>query len=168
MSRSLKDLMNHMPQTGKVDWIGTRPAKKAPLESRKQVKVSVENGLDGDHYSGKSRKRQVTLIQAEHLDVIAKILGKPMIDPQWTRRNIVVSGVNLTAFKQQQFKIGEVILETTGDCHPCSRMETNLGPGGYNAMRGHGGLTTKVIKGGLINVGDQVELLPKEFTVDKK
>ena len=75
-----------------------------------------------------------------------------------TRRNIVVSGINLLALAKRRFRIGEVVLETTGPCEPCSRMEENLGPGGYNAMRGHGGITARVAKGGTISVGDAVAL----------
>jgi MOSC domain-containing protein YiiM len=159
MSTSLKELMNFIPPKGKVEWIGLRPAKWAELSAVNAVEIDIEEGLKEDHYSGKSRKRQVTLILKEHLEVVAKLLGKETIDPQLTRRNIVVSGINLTALKQKQFQIGGVILETTGDCHPCSRMEENLGPGGYNAMRGHGGITAKVIQGGQVKLGDEVVLL---------
>lgn len=159
---NLKALMNHIPQVGKVDWISIRPERGADVRVMDSVKVNTETGLVGDRYNTKSGKRQVTLIQSEHLEAVGKILGKEKIDPAQTRRNIVVSGVNLLAFKEKQFQIGEVILETTGNCHPCSKMEKNLGAGGYNAMRGHGGITARVIQGGMIHKGDEVKLISEE------
>jgi len=155
----MKELLRTIPQVGKVDLISVRGERKVMPISLDSVLISTEGGLEGDHYKGRNRKRQVTLIQAEHLVAMASLLGKDKIDPLLTRRNIVVSGVNILAFKDLQFQIGEVVLEMTGLCHPCSQMETNFGTGGYNAMRGHGGITTKVIQGGMIRVGDAVKLL---------
>lgn len=155
---NIKELINTLPQVGEVQWIGLRSAKRVALDSTPEVEVSVEGGLAGDHYSGSSRKRQLTLIQAEHLTAVAQLLSKEAIDPSLTRRNIVVAGINLVALQDQQFQIGEVILETTGICYPCSRMEENLGVGGYNAMRGHGGINARVIKGGKIKLGDGVAI----------
>ena len=74
------------------------------------------------------------------------------------RRNIVVSGINLQSLKEHQFKIGDATLYGTGNCPPCSRMEENLGPGGYCAMRGHGGITAFVVQTGTIRLGDHVKL----------
>ncbi len=104
-------------------------------------------------------KRQVTLIQAEHLPVIAVLAGLPGVTPELLRRNVVVSGLPLLALKDRRFRIGGVLLEGTGECHPCSRMEEALGPGGYNAVRGHGGITARVLEGGMVEVGSV--LLPE-------
>jgi MOSC domain-containing protein YiiM len=157
MAENIKDLSGHFHQAGTITWIGLRPHKKAALQSVASAEIIVGTGLVGDHYHGTSGNRDVTLIQAEHLDAVGKILGKD-VDPGQTRRNLIISGLNLLALVDKTFKLGDdVILETTGLCHPCSRMEENLGYGGYNAMRGHGGITAKVIQGGKIEVGDRVE-----------
>ncbi len=147
-----------MPQQGTIQWIGLRAKKKGDVNSVTQVQISEKDGLENDHYSKEGGHRMVTLIQAEHIEAVASILGKN-IEPESLRRNIVVTGINLTSLQDRQFRIGEnVILEGTGPCVPCSRMEENLGPGGYNAMRGHGGITARVISGGLISLGDTVHL----------
>jgi MOSC domain-containing protein YiiM len=82
------------------------------------------------------------------------------LDPGLLRRNLVVSGINLLALRNRRFRIGAVLLEGTGHCHPCSRMEEALGPGGFNAMRGHGGITATIIEGGIVREGDCVALAP--------
>lgn len=156
----IHDMPGVLPQVGRLVWIGAAPTRRAPLALVESATLQAGTGIDGEHHakSGQS-KRQVTLIQAEHLMVIASILKREAIDPGLLRRNLVVSGVNLVALKDRTFRIGEAILEGTGPCDPCSRMEENLGPGGYNAMRGHGGITTRVIQGGLIRVGDEVAVV---------
>jgi MOSC domain-containing protein YiiM len=100
------------------------------------------------------------LIQAEHLAVLGALLRRGPVDPTLLRRNLLVRGVNLLALKGRRFRIGDALLEGTGPCPPCSRMEEVLGPGGYNAMRGHGGLNARVIEGGVIRLGDA--LIPIE------
>jgi len=156
----IKDLFKIIPQKGNVEWIGVRTKKNADLSVVESIKVEKGTGLVGDHFKGTlSGKRQVTLIQLEHLSAISSILGVKIIDPKLTRRNIVVSGINLLSLKHQQFRIGSVVLKTTGICAPCKRMEENLGLGGYNAMRGHGGITATVIEEGEIKLGDIIELI---------
>ena len=124
-----------------------------------EVVANPDTGLEGDHFKKSSTvKRQLTLIQQEHLEVVPRILGIKEMPPELLRRNIVVSGIKLLALKHQQFQVREVLLETTGVCAPCSRMEENLGEGGYNSMRGHGGITAKIIQGGQIQIGDTVRL----------
>ncbi|GAB3899443.1 MOSC domain-containing protein [Larkinella knui] len=157
----MKILLETFPRAGRVEWVGIRPVKHGAVAVVESVAVSEQQGLVGDHYSGRNGNRHVTLIQAEHLPVVAALTGHESVDPALLRRNIVVSGLNLLALKDHRIQLGDgVILEITGYCHPCSRMETNLGPGGYNAMRGHGGLTARVVRGGTIQQGDAVMVLP--------
>ena len=164
--QSLNELIETFPRPGHIEWIGIRPIKRGAVRPVQEVETSDEKGLLGDHYSGHSGNRHVTLIQAEHLPVIAALVGEKDVDPTLLRRNLVVSGLNLLALKKHRIRIGAgpdrepVILEVTGECYPCSRMETNLGPGGYNAVRGHGGLTARIIQGGTIRVGDEVVPIP--------
>jgi MOSC domain-containing protein YiiM len=152
----LAALMQTFPRPGRLEWIGLRPAKRAALISLDPAQALTGAGLEGDHYSGRSGNRGITLLQAEHLPKIAAVIGVAEIAPASLRRNLVVSGINLAALKGQCFKIGEVVLEGTSFAHPCSRMEAVLGPGGYNTMRGHGGLCARVIQGGLLRVRDAI------------
>lgn len=157
MPFDLHELLSSVPRAGRVEWIGIRSARRAPMVVVDAVEARDGRGLTGDHFrGGAAGKRQVTLIQAEHLPVIAQLLGIDAVDPGHLRRNIVVSGINLLALSGAQFAIGGAVLEETGPCHPCSRMEETFGPGGYNAVRGHGGITARVVSGGVIRVGDPV------------
>ena len=140
--------------------IGLRPARDVPMQAVAQVDAIAGGGLAGDRYKGGSGKRGLTLIQAEHLPVIAALAGHASIAPATLRRNLVVSGIPLLALKGQRFRIGEVLLEGTEPCDPCSRMEDALGPGGYNAMRGMGGLCARILEGGTLRVGDALAWQP--------
>jgi len=157
MQGTLAHLIAQFSQDGRVDWIGVRPKRKHDLLDVPSVSVK-DFGLEGDHRT-KPGKRAVTLIQAEHLPVIAALSNHEEIHPALLRRNIVVSGINLLGLRNRRFQIGSVVLEGTGLCAPCSRMEEVLGKGGYTAMRGHGGITATVIQQGQISLGDAVSPL---------
>ena len=159
MTKTLVQLFLTLPQIGQVEWLGLRPERRAKMITPKSVIADCDSGLIGDRYSGRSGKRQVTIIQAEHLNVIASLLDINNVQPELLRRNIAVSGINLLALKNKHFSIGDVILEWTGLCHPCSFMESTFGDGGYNAIRGHGGITARVIKAGKISLNDKVSLI---------
>jgi MOSC domain-containing protein YiiM len=121
----------------------------------------TEAGLEGDHRK-RPGKRAVTLIQAEHLPVISALANRPRISYRMLRRNLAVSGLNLSAMKGRRIRIGGAELRVTGPCDPCSRMEAAIGHGGYTAMRGHGGVTAEVLRPGRIQTGDRVTALPPD------
>jgi MOSC domain-containing protein YiiM len=156
MALEMKEIRGTMPQVGQVKWIGLRPARRATINIVHQVAAN-DQGLEGDFFQGPAdAPRQVTLIQEEHLAAVASMLGRDSVPPELLRRNIVVAGINLQALKESEFQIGDAILYATGNCAPCSLMEENLGPGGYNAMRGHGGITARVVRAGTIQINDDV------------
>ena len=95
---SLAELLQIFPYAGEVMWIGVRPAKGEPMIVVDEVLTDTRSGLMGDRYNGNSGRRQVTLLQYEHLAVLESMLGKE-IPPEVLRRNLLIKGVNLLALK---------------------------------------------------------------------
>lgn len=166
---TLKDLVLRFPDTGRVEAIVLRPERGAPASSVLEANAEPGFGLIGDRRAGKhrqgddARKRELTLFQYEHLPLVARWCGVDAFDATCVRRNLVVSGINLLSMKSPfpdincEWQIGEsACIVVTGSCDPCSRMETEVGLGAYNAMRGHGGLTAMIVAAGVIRVGDSV------------
>ena len=168
----LRSLSARFSMQGRIEAIILRPERKAPPRSVTEVQAVPGRGLIGDRRAARerrgddARKREVTLFQFEHLSPLAQWCNLESVDPAWLRRNLVISGVNLFAmrspFRHMQliWRIGDdVRIELTGPCDPCSRMEEALGPGGFNAMRGMGGLCARIVAGGRFAIGDAVQAI---------
>lgn len=155
---------------GRLNWIGLRPERRAPMVAVEHTLAVADRGLQGDRriVGSKGSARQVSLISEEFIQSIAMNLGQEVISPAQLRRNLVVSGINLNALRHQYFQIGEAVFQATALCHPCSRMETTLGPGGLVAMLGYGGLCAKIIESGKIRCGDAVVYLPPGTYQDRQ
>ncbi len=174
---NLRELTQQFHAYGRVEQILLRPARLQPMVSVTQVTAEPGRGLVGDRRSltlrtgAAAQKREVTLFQAEHLALLARWFGLAELDPARLRRNLVVSGINLVAMRSLFpgapliWQCGDAVrLEITGPCEPCSRMEREFGPGAYNALRGHGGMTASIVAGGKLRVGDRVALVNAEAT----
>jgi MOSC domain-containing protein YiiM len=155
----MAEMIARVAQPGRVVWIGVRPARLAPVQSVSQAVVGVA-GLEGDH--ARPGLRAVTLFQAEHLAAVGSFLGSGPLDPVLLRRNLLVDRINLSALKDRPLAMGGAVLRITGPCAPCSRIEAALGPGGYAALRGHGGWCAEVVSAGGLSVGDGV--WPQDLT----
>lgn len=145
--------------SGRLEWIGISTGPRSTIDMVESIEAIEGKGLAGD-YHAKSRmsRRQVTLIQLEDLERFAQALNRPDVAPELLRRNLVVSGIALATLKRETFQIGDVLLQGTGDCPPCSRMDEALGMGGKKTMRGRGGITARVLKSGLLRIGDSVAI----------
>ncbi len=154
---TLFDLMAEFPRPGRLRWIGVRERRRGPVRILESASLIAAQGIQGDHRTHRvGGKRQVTLLQFEHLATIAGLCGLEAVDPAFLRRNMVIAAINVAALVGCRFRIGGVELEGSGPCQPCSRMEETLGRGGYNAMRGHGGITARVLSSGVVRLGDPV------------
>ena len=159
------ELMKSREFVGRVEWIGVASARRQELQTPDFVDLIAGQGVVGEHHGGNVNRphRQITLIQYEHLEVIARLLGRSEVHPGLLRRNLVVSGINLASLRLARFSVGNVVLQGTGDCDPCALMDQTLGAGGYAAMVSHGGITATVETSGQIQLGAEVRLreLPK-------
>jgi MOSC domain-containing protein YiiM len=158
--KTIRDLNQPPTITGRVEAIIVRGAPREPARTVQETMALAKIGLADDRLGKRGEAelstRQVTLIQAEHLGVIAQLAHIDSVDPLRLRRNLVVSGINLVALRTARVQVGDAVLEIMGPCQPCSRMEAEIGPGGYAAMRGHGGMTARILTEGAIRVGDAV------------
>lgn len=149
----LRNLRQRHAAPGRVDWIGLRPKRLADVVPVDRADLGA-TGLEGDH--SRAGPRALTLIQAEHLPVIAALAQVAEIRPETLRRNIMISGINLWALRHDRLRLGQAEIKLTKPCSPCSRMERLIGPGAYNAMRGHGGWYAEVIRPGTLSVGESL------------
>jgi MOSC domain-containing protein YiiM len=167
MTSPLRAFTASHPRVGRVTSIWLRSERAGAMREVQQVQATPGQGLCGDRYGqrerspGASHAREITLFQAEHLATLAAWTDHDAVSPALLRRNLVVGGINLLALRSPfadarcAWLIGDdALIEITGPCDPCSRMEAALGAGGYNAMRGLGGLTARILRGGVIRVGD--------------
>ena len=171
VSGDLRSLTRQFVRHGVVEAIYLRPARDVPVLSVESALAIEGRGLRGDRSAERvssvagGGRRQVTLIQAEHLPLIADWSDVEALDAGRLRRNLVISGFNLLSakspFTDQVLRVligDEVVLSITGECAPCSKMEAVLGRGGYNTMRGHGGVTARIVRGGVVAIGAAVRV----------
>ncbi len=132
------------------------------METVDHTHVTVAEGVHGDFRGGLKpgrNKRQVTLLGAEGWREALHDL-KTHVPWEQRRANLLVEGLTLQDATGARiiFESG-LVLEVTGECDPCSRME-EVAVGLKEALLPHwrGGVTTKVIESGLIRVGDNVRI----------
>lgn len=149
---------------GKLIGIARRHQPRVPMEVVDSIRVTEGGGLEGDHKGLKFPKRGVTLLAIEDwraaLADLADLAGE--VPLPWTARraNLLVEGVDLPQAARAVIAVGHVTLEVTAQTYPCRRMEAaHRGLLKALAPDWRGGITARVVAGGLIRVGDPVEIV---------
>ena len=143
---------------GRLIGIARRQKKRAPMEMLDRAEISTETGVAGD-FRGKPGKRQVTLLSASAWQAACSELGQEVA---WTTRrsNLFVEDIDLPMAAGHIIAIGEVRLKTTMEVDPCFRMDEQV-EGLKKALQPdwRGGIGCEVLEGGIVSVGDAVELI---------
>ena len=136
-------------EQGKVVSLQVNVGHRKPLESRERVKV-VTGGLEGDRHRNARGLRQILLMEKEILDSLS-------LSPGIIRENVTIEGLAIHGLQPGEFvRLGdEVVLEVTGLCEPCSRMD-EIRPGLQETLDGRRGVLTRVVEGGEVGLGDGV------------
>jgi MOSC domain-containing protein YiiM len=145
-------------------WIS--PTARAPLVSVAEVRAVPGRCLEGDRYffgRGSFSRwpgtgRAVSLIAEETLEAVSAEYGIDLCGGR-SRRNLVTSGIVLAELQEQSFRIGTAVLRGVRPCAPCQYLERITQSGVFDALKGRGGLRAEVIEGGILHLGDSIELL---------
>ncbi len=123
-------------------------------------------GLEGDRYSEGTghwsrfgiRACEVTLVEAEDLEAMEGEAGVSVMDGEH-RRNVVTRGIDLDDLRRKRFRIGEAVFEYQKPCSICRHVERLTKPGMTEALKGRGGICTRVVEGRKIREGDPIIVL---------
>lgn len=147
---------------GVVAAVFVGPQRLQPMVSVPEVRAVPGCGLEGDRYcreagtfSTKSPTNQLTLIESEALEAVARDYGFEIAAGE-SRRNVVTCGVSLNHLVGREFRIGQVQLRGLKLCEPCSHLENLTGKEMIKALRHRGGLRAEILGDGLIKVGDVI------------
>lgn len=114
---TIRDLNAPPHVIGRVEAIIVRSSPRDAARSIAATEALAGIGLADDRLGKRGEAelstRQVTLIQAEDLPVIA-LAGVAAVDPVRLRCNIVVSGINLLALRNAKVRVGDAVLEVVG------------------------------------------------------
>ena len=150
------------------------PAASYEMEELEEATCIAGRGVVGDRYyngcgtySPKPDTREVTLIEQEALDALARndppLQDRPLvIAPGDHRRNLTVVGVPLNHLVGRRFRVGEVILRGGRLNFPCKYLEELLGTPVFLPLYNRSGLNCGIERGGVIRPGDVIELLDEQ------
>ena len=117
-----------------------------------KVECVAGRGLRGDRYFDReaNHKGQITFFSMEVFESLRRELNLPDAQPQATRRNAFVRGADLNSIIGREFEIQGVRFEGVEESKPCHWMDSALGPGAEEWLRGRAGLRCRILTDGAL------------------
>ena len=129
---------------------------REPMSPVQIARMIEGHGIEGDRHAGRgsNNARQVLLMDRETLADFGLAAGE-------VRENVTTSGLDLSELQRgRRLSVGEVELEVTGECTPCSRMD-EISPGLQERSEGRRGILATVRLTGSVSLGDGVRVHEK-------
>ena len=129
-----------------------KPPGTNPIVATSKVECVAGRGLRGDRYFDRdeNHKGQITFFSMEVFEAMRRELNLPDAQPQATRRNAFVRGVDLNSLIGKEFEIQGVCFAGVEESKPCHWMNSALGPGAEEWLRGRAGLRCRVLTDGIL------------------
>lgn len=136
----------------------------ATMGRLEQAEAIAGVGLVGDRYAaGRGHWKltdacQVTLVTEDDLRKAERRSNLSFSAGQH-RRNLVVRGIPLDAFRRRQLRIGDALFAFQRLRPPCGYLERLVGAGAGKALGKGAGVCLAVVVGGMVRVGDEVSVV---------
>jgi MOSC domain-containing protein YiiM len=137
---------------GVVEHLFMTLVHRFPAQELDEANLMLERGVEGCIHGRRGSKRQVLLMDAAALDRLK-------IPPGAVKENITTRGLELDSLAAGvRLQIREAVLEVTGACHPCNRMD-EIRMGLQEELRGQRGILCRVVQAGRVRRGDAIEIV---------
>ncbi len=128
------------------------PAGTHPTLEVDQADCVAGRGIRSDRFFDfkENYQGQITFFSMDVFDALRRELNLPEAAPAATRRNAFVSGVDPNALIGAEFAIQRVRFKGICECKPCYWMNSALGPGAEEWLKGRGGLRARILTDGIL------------------
>lgn len=157
-------IKNSKKRVGKVISINLSRKKGTSKTPVNQARLIEEFGLEEDVHAGVDESKQVSLLSIESIrkmKACSKVKRSGMkLGPGDFAENITTTGIDLSGLKTgDRLKIGhDIMLEISKigkECHTYCEIFKKIG----TCIMPKEGIFGRVIKGGIINIGDIIEVI---------
>jgi MOSC domain-containing protein YiiM len=131
-----------------------KPAGENPIVAVPRLECVAGRGIRGDRFFDykPDYKGQITFFSLAVFEELRRDLNLPNAQPEATRRNVFVSGAELNDLVGKEFDVQGVRFGGVEESKPCYWMNSALGPGAEEWLRGRGGLRCRILTDGVLEV----------------